>query len=372
MTTATSRLAPLRNQNYLVNISIHIHAHDERYEMSIQGGGKSPLRTPIDLNHHTLNDLNERLTKKIESIAKNNLDKATDIIDLAENGYLAFKRVFSQEAQQAITNLVSDDSMASIQITSTDFTLPWEILYQSKPDGKVSYNNFLGTNNIISRVVELDSRPCDFVTPAISTTSLPRLGLLTYQELEYVRRKEIPFFQKLKDDNKINLFKLRILNPNKNRKEELQTFKSFWDKSLHIAHFACHANYNFNPDFSQLILSNNFEISIQDIEKLEPILKKNPLVFLNACRTGNPNPIYSHSFAKELIKYGARGVIATDCAVSDQFAAEFAEYFYKYFLRGNDLGTSLLATRRHFLDKFNNIAGFLYSLYASPQIRLVS
>jgi len=52
------------------------------------------------------------------------------------------------------------------------------------------------------------------------------------------------------------------------------------------------------------------------------------------------------------------------------FAADFAEQLYAHLLAGEPLGESLLATRRYFLEKYNNPSGLLYSMYALPSIRL--
>jgi len=77
----------------------------------------------------------------------------------------------------------------------------------------------------------------------------------------------------------------------------------------------------------------------------------------------NSSPLYS-SIA------GCGAVVATECAVPDAFAAEFAEQLYTHLLAGEQLGESLLATRRYFLEKYHNPSGLLYSMYAPPSIRL--
>ena len=77
-------------------------------------------------------------------------------------------------------------------------------------------------------------------------------------------------------------------------------------------------------------------------------------------------------FVKSFLEYGARGVIATECAVPDTFAADFSRKFYEHFLeKKQPLGESLLATRQHFLRKEKNPSGLLYSMYAPPDIQLV-
>jgi CHAT domain-containing protein len=107
-----------------------------------------------------------------------------------------------------------------------------------------------------------------------------------------------------------------------------------------------------------------------DMEVYGIVVNGHPLVVLNACETGNLNPLYTANFAAAFLKYGALGVVATECAVPDAFAADFAQQLYTHLLAGEPLGESLLATRRYFLEEYHNPTGLLYSMYAPPSIRL--
>jgi hypothetical protein len=197
------------------------------------------------------------------------------------------------------------------------------------------------------------------------------LGLLTYTELPGVSTGEIPFFDRLHSDNKLHLFKLRSLDPCK-KQDEFKEFKTFWSNELDLAHFACHAVYeDGSPHRSHLILSQEFPITLMDMEVYGIVTNNHPLIIMNACETGNLNPLYTSHFAAAFLKYGARGVVATECAVPDDFAARFAEQLYTRLLAGEPLGESLLATRRYFWEEHNDPSGLLYSMYAAPNIRLV-
>ncbi|HEY0605249.1 MAG TPA: CHAT domain-containing protein, partial [Herpetosiphonaceae bacterium] len=183
--------------------------------------------------------------------------------------------------------------------------------------------------------------------------------------------KEIPFFDKLEKDGKISLFKLRALNSH-NKPVELKEFTSFWNTPLNVAHFACHAFYKEDmPASSHILLSDEFAITIMDMEVYDIKIAGHPLIIINACKTGNLNPLYTSYFAAVFLKYGARGVVATECSVPDSFAADFAKTLYSYLLAGQPLGLSLLASRRYFMINYSNPSGLLYSMYASPAIRFV-
>ncbi len=107
------------------------------------------------------------------------------------------------------------------------------------------------------------------------------------------------------------------------------------------------------------------------------------LVFLNACRTGAPN--YSNEppgFPEVWINsHGAVAVIVTIFDIPDYFACAFSKKFYEILfqaiktaanqapvstqpVREQYLAEALLATRRYFMEKYNNPLGLAYVLYA--------
>jgi hypothetical protein len=243
-------------------------------------------------------------------------------------------------------------------------------MYPAGLNEPLSFERFWGANYIISRVIAKGTRSGAFVSPTIYLDDLPKLGLLTYSGLPSVVAKEIPFFEKLADDGEIDLVKLCALDPNK-KLDELRRYQRFWSNAFSLAHFACHAFYvDGSPDESSLLLSDEFQVSLMDMMNYDIAINGHPLVFMNACETGNLNPLYTSYFAEAFLERGVRGVVATECTIPDGFAADFAEHLYTYLLAGKSLGESLLATRRHFLKKFHNPAGLLYSMYAPPSIRL--
>lgn len=108
-----------------------------------------------------------------------------------------------------------------------------------------------------------------------------------------------------------------------------------------------------------------------DMDTYDMKIDGNPLNIMNVCETGNLNPLYTSNFAAVFLKYGARGVLATECAEPDDFAADFAEQLYVLLLSGNSLEESVLETREYFLKNYDNPSGVVYSMYAQPSIRLV-
>ncbi len=119
-----------------------------------------------------------------------------------------------------------------------------------------------------------------------------------------------------------------------------------------------------------IVLSNNFPISLRDMNVYDLEISNFPLVVLNGCHTGNIDPLYVSNLVSTFLEKGARGVIATECSVPDHLAAEFTKRLYRYLLDGKELGTCVMSTRHLLFKKYKNPVGLLYALYAPPNFRL--
>jgi hypothetical protein len=375
---AIVEIPPIAFQDYPVHVQIRVYREGARYGADIFAVGQM-RRVPIEMSSQDLVALNNQLQGEMQVIASASVEEdnlmstelEASLQALAEVGHFAYKLVLShRDARAAIQELLDLSQNASIQIVSEDFFLPWELIYPADLGQPLSYEHFWGMNYVISRVIVQQNRPGAFISPVIPVTHLPRLGLLTYSNLPAVEEKEMPFFQKLEEDGKVALLKLRPLDSSKKR-EGFKEFRDFLEQTLNLAHFACHAFYeDETPSLSRILLSDEFPITLMDMEVYGIAISGHPLIILNACETGNLNPLYTSYFAAAFLRYGARGVVATECAVPDAFAADFAQQLYTHLLAGEPLGESLLTTRRHFLEKHNNPSGLLYSMYAPPSIRL--
>jgi CHAT domain-containing protein len=150
-----------------------------------------------------------------------------------------------------------------------------------------------------------------------------------------------------------------------------------------VVHFACHCSDGANAGASQSYLSLTAHEADLDIylERLiaceEYGFVNRPFVFLNACGSATVEHLsQSMSLPAGMLKFGARGVIATACTISDDFASAFANEFYKRLLqkllieRIANIGETLLETRLHFLTNYANPLGLAYGLYAASNQQL--
>ena len=230
----TAPIPPLDYQRYQVDVQISIWRRGDRYTAYIQSEGGNPYQVPIDLTPQEVQALNSDLQ---QAVSKGMLIDATDtcLRELAEKGNAAYKQLFKDEAarrtMQSALKLASKGGV--IQITSDDFALPWDLLYDHDVTSPLSFERFWGMRYIVSRVRVVRSRPTDFAPPTIST-SRPKLGLLDRRQVGAVANKEMPFFSGLHGQGRIRLLKLRPLDQHK-RLAEMKTFIGFWKKKLDLA-----------------------------------------------------------------------------------------------------------------------------------------
>lgn len=372
-------IPPADYRDYNVDVLIRIYRDDERFEADIFADEQAQ-RMPIGMTIHDLKELNVLLQGVLENIVwsynAGESSKAFEddslILSMAERGHYAFRKIFRDSSvREVIQEITNRRGKITLQIVSEDFFLPWELLYPIPPDEQLSYEHFWGMRFVIARIIPRQRRPEAFVSPTIRISSCPYLGLLADMSLPAVATKEAPFFKRLQSEGKIKLEQLQELNADR-KLSELKKLKSFWKKSFHLVHFAGHAFYvDDTPSQSYMVISTEFPITLQDLEVYDLEIKGKPLFVMNACETGNINPLFTAQFVTTFLNRGARGVVATEWVIPDSFAADFAEQLYGHLLAGEQLGDSLLAARRYFLLTHHNPLGLLYSMYAQPSTKLI-
>lgn len=357
--------------SYSLDVTLLIEGDGSRFNMFIFSRD-GYVMDGINLKTGDLDFINDFLSRALKDVVEKTLPSTDAWRLLADAGYYAFKKIFGTPTlkDEARRLFSPTGRKLNIQIISGDFSLPWELLYpvgsdEEPPEDLFSY--FWGMSHIISRSTGPRKQSLGM---DISFSSRPLLGLLADKDLDYVRDKEIRYFEELAGEDRIALKILDDLDA-ENEAEGLNAFKFFWRDSFHLAHFACHAFYRKDSTpFSYVNLTKQFRVTLKDIETSDIEINGQPLVIFNACETGTPSPLYTSSFAGKFIELGARGVVASEGEVPDDFAADFAEQLYNRLLDGEELGESLLAARRYFLENHNNPSGLLYAMYAPPSIRL--
>ena len=383
-------------EDFSVNVQIMIDQDSSRsgYTARIKPGGSNWYNFHIGLKEGDVEEINSELQQAIEDVSgcfieKGKIDEDTfdeKFNDLARKGKWAFNRIFRQgDTREFISGALKEP--ATIQFSSPDFFIPWELLYDGPDD--VDVTQFWGMRHIVSRALIMDTRPGDYVPPEMQA-SCPHVGLIAYSGsgLENITEQEIPALELLHKKKQIYLTRLRELKPDK-RYSELKELHTFLGENMQIAHVASHAIVN-KKEISQsyLLISDEFPITIQDFDREEFNIKHKPLVILNACLTGIISPRHTCNWVIKFSERGARGVLATEFHVPDWFAADFIKELYNNILSGAPIGNALIDTRRLFFweekkpehtsrqvfrsgkKRNRNPLGLAYALYSSPSIRI--
>jgi hypothetical protein len=300
-------------------------------------------------------------------------DELREVIrDIAEIGYYAFCRIFrDDELREEMKNILGQSSHLVLGVVADPtFAAPWELMCSEKPNESSTATCLWGMRHIIKRMIPHNGSRLR-LSADIEYSGNPQICLVADASLQYVKDREIPFLENAAKSGKIDLFRLRTLIASQ-RREELDYFVNHLRTQFHLVHFACHAVVDVEmPGRSYINVPEDFHFALSDMEVRRPVFSEDgPLVFLNACETGNLNPLYTSSFVNAILNAGARGVIATECPIPDEFAADFAVALLTSLFEGKELGQSLLQARREFWEKYHNPTGLLYSLYADPSIRL--
>jgi hypothetical protein len=156
-----------------------------------------------------------------------------------------------------------------------------------------------------------------------------------------------------------------------------------------ICHFSCHCDTLTNS------LASNYTLWLQSGEILnmgrqavtlgsltdelvqlgignQGDRRARPLIFLNACGSGDMDPAGASSFPALFLNKGLGfiGFIGTETTIADDFASAFSESFYENLLLGTPLGRAIHVSRWQLLRSRRNPLGILYTMYAEPETRV--
>ncbi|MFT4137205.1 CHAT domain-containing protein [Microbacterium sp.] len=289
--------------------------------------------------------------------------------DLAFAGFRLFQAIFagpeaSDDLKRVGTWLCETlaDDVTTLQVVSTGFPVPWALMYPVKrfDAAPLSWDGFIGMRHVVEQIpmAQLDRMP-----PAPTIASTPDLSVrVLYNDgidaqmpshpvaaqRAYWAARGVALTEGTSADDLI----ARALAP------------SATDKVLYLY---CHAEASdHDPDDSALILTGSQSVSLGQLSAFAPtedMMPSRPLVFINACESGQLTPNFYDGFVPYFLAKGARGVIGTECKTPGLFASEWAKAFFDALFSGMPLGEVVLALRRRFLAEHNNPLGLLYGIH---------
>jgi CHAT domain-containing protein len=160
-----------------------------------------------------------------------------------------------------------------------------------------------------------------------------------------------------------------------------EVLESFRNGDASLYHFICHGNFDTSdPNESRLTLKDgSLRASQITGEKRTGLRKAKPVVFLNACHTGQLGLGLTRlgGWAKRFLEAGASAFIGTLWEVNDQLAADFAIEFYNR-LFGEEghpampLAQAVNGARMVIKEKAPaNPTWLAYVLYGNPNAKVV-
>lgn len=254
-----------------------------------------------------------------------------------------------------------------IRVTSSRFFAPWNMIYCRRTDGPIDPTGFWGYQHVIEHVphhggvapIDLDQpveEPLQLgvnIDPGIDTDLdvlclRPVLDQFAIYQVDGLRALQRACKQEL-----ASALRSGVMD--------------------HVLYFCCHAEQEGD---SAVIVGRPGRLRLGDEDWITPSdialwiddgnLAKRPVIFLNACASGQFNSAFYQGFGLRFLAKGACSVIGPQTDLPAVFGGEFARRFFARFFAGgqpNNIGAVLADLRRSFFDEYRNPLGLLYSLY---------
>ena len=289
---------------------------------------------------------------------------------LAGLGRDLYRELFAGEMQTAYRRF--RDPVRTIQITTADPWIPWEILRpydDSDPDP--------------ARRVNDDFLCCRFqVTRWLAGPRVPA-GEVRAEQLACVQVGKAPKGQSLphaQAERQIlaGLAVAHGLRDTSPALADAETLKRLLEEGGNqILHFVAHGDFSAaQPDASKLLLVDGSFFRAEDLQGplATRLSEDRPLVFLNACRLGQQGWVLTElgGWAERWVRYcGCGAFVAPLWAVSDRLAFEFAKAFYATLEEGGTFGSAAQAARLRVREISGESPTWMaYAVYAQPNGRL--
>lgn len=311
------------------------------------------------------------------------------LMALARLGYRWFIGLFYQVREPALKEeaekmgdlllQASASGSLHLQIVSSDFYLPWNLLYTA-PSGQrepltpqaVSAEGIWGFRHVIEQVPARDLshlRSSAIIDASAGLKISAHINLNIDRTVYKPATEQLEFFKAKASDAALKL----ELTTRFNEDEALQAFQGEADAE-EVMYFFCHALTKGDPktrfEESRLILTEESRaLTLGDLVIGTfglPPLSQAPLVFLNACGSAEMDARFYDSFVQFMRDRGARTVIGTLNDTPIYAGAEFAKKFFDQFLQGgpqNAAAKLLFRLRREFLEVYRNPIGLSYALF---------
>lgn len=266
-----------------------------------------------------------------------------------------------------------------IRVTSDDFYAPWNLLYtrdldrfdghDAIPEGFWGYQNLVEHVPMPPRAGEPINRGQDLAAGA----SL-RVALQLDEGID--AKLAVPCIAPVRTEL-ARYSQLTVIERNQSADFGRALARGTLDE--HFLYFCCHAQGE--GDGTQLALSEAFLALTDTSIKITPakmdtwlgqrLFQNGPVVFVNACQSGQMSSLFHRGFAPTFLNRRASAFIGSQTEVPAVVAGEFARRFFAAFFSGRrSVGQILWELRREFLQRHQNPLGLLYSVYRGADVML--
>lgn len=209
----------------------------------------------------------------------------------------------------------------SIFVVSDEWSFPWELLVPVRGgSGEAEIREPLGVEFSLGRwITDEMLAPPQQLTVVDSYVFAPQYG--PGQSLAHAEEEESYICENLNGES---------IQPGEFARLE----EKFAERGVSLAHFTCHGGASVNHS-QVLLLENGKKLMSHQIAAMQglsaAVAECEPLVFLNACELGRPQPalVGVGGFATAFIAAGASCVVAPLWSVADDVAYELAISFYE-------------------------------------------
>jgi hypothetical protein len=240
--------------------------------------------------------------------------------------------------------------------------VPWALMYLTErfDAAPLAWENFIGMRHVVEQIpmAEISAVP-----PAVTIASDPQLSvraLFNDTIDESMPSKPVAEQRRYWGARGVTLSEGTMV-------EDLVKVALAKDATDKVIYLYCHAEASAkDSDDSRLIYTGSKSVSLGQLSVFAPIedvLESHPLVFINACESGELTPNFYDGFVPYFLAKGARGVIGTECKTPGLFASEWAKAFFDELFAGKSLGQVVLELRKRFLAEHNNPLGLLYGVH---------
>lgn len=300
---------------------------------------------------------------------------------LAEAGskllYLAFNDAADEDAKKLFSRLfqLMTERELTVTVISSDFFVPWSLLYLGKDGDRLDWNNFVGARHIIEHNPAFY---CGIPSAQLHSTSPFPVSFSHDERID--NQLDVKVL-----GNQTNFFKSNIAIDTKAITNRQDFKRHFSDGNLRdqLIYFFCHGKVGstgdgtLNLESAELSLTDDWAIRASDLPywRQQQPLKSSPFVFLNACQSAQPESVFFQAFAPIFLQLGANCLVGPQTNVPAVFADEYARRLLKIMLVNNSgeesprLGVAMRDLARQFLEDCHNPLALIYSSHRGTDVR---